>query len=78
MPIAKKPKAIEGVTVRGPHYNPKFRKWEILWRNDAARDVICAMLNGNEGHYGVYTNQIFVAEAVNIADELVRQLKIKN
>ena len=34
MPIAEKPKSIEGVTVRGPHYNPKFRKWEILWRGD--------------------------------------------
>lgn len=50
----------------------------VKYRNDTAREVLCSLLNGNEGHHGVYENQVFVAEAVNIADELVKRLKIKN
>lgn len=42
------------------------------YRNDATRDVLCALLNSN---YHGYDNQAFVKQAVRIVDELVKQLK---
>lgn len=70
--------------------NPCDGEWKIIiegsnggfdwvrYRNDAAKEVLCSLLNGNEGHHGVYENQVFVAEAVNIANELVKRLKTGN
>lgn len=66
--------------------NPCDGEWKIIeesdggfdwvkWRNDAARDVLCALLNGHESPIDLYENQVFVAEAINIADELVKRLK---
>lgn len=66
--------------------NPCDGEWKIIegsdggfdwvkYRNDAVRDVLCALLNGHEGPIGLYENQVFVAEAINIADELVKRLK---
>lgn len=47
----------------------------VKYRNDAARDILCALLNGN---YHGYENQTFVRQAVMIADKLVKQLKTEN
>lgn len=69
--------------------NPCDGEWKIIiegsdsgfdwakYRNDATRDVLCALLNGNDGYHGDGENQVFVAQAVNIADELVKQLKTR-
>lgn len=66
--------------------SPRDGEWKIIegsdggfdwvkWRNDAARDILCALINGNDGYHGDGENQTFVAQAVNIADELVKQLR---
>lgn len=69
--------------------SPRDGEWKIIedndsgsdwlkYRNDAAKDILCALLNGHEGVLGLYENQIFAAEAVNIANELVKHLKPGN
>lgn len=45
----------------------------VKFRNDTARDVLCSLINGME-----YERQMCVAEAITIADELVKQLKTRN
>ena len=50
--------------------------WQSF-RAEAAKDILCALLNGNEGYHGDGENELFVNQSIGLADELIRQLKEK-
>lgn len=44
------------------------------FRREAAKDILCALLTGNEGYHGDGENEMFAKQAVGLADDLIRQL----
>ena len=45
-------------------------EWE-LFRREAAKDIVCSMIQGNESYDTLYV----IHHAVEMADELIKQLK---
>ena len=45
------------------------------FRREAAKDILCSLLTGNEGYHGDSENQMFVSQAIGLADELIKQLR---
>ena len=55
---------------------PSSFDWKSF-RNQAAKDILCALLNGNIDYHGDGDNEMFVLQSIGLADELIKQLKEK-
>ena len=49
--------------------------WQSF-RAESAKDILCALLNGNVGYHGDSDNEMFVSQSIGIANELCKQLKL--
>lgn len=45
------------------------------FRCKSAKDILCALLTNHESYTGDSCNEVFVKQAIGLADELVKQLK---
>ena len=89
MPIAPYAKVTLSVCDdRGTPYEVDFEDIELInedevgcdfdwssFRREAAKDILCALLTGNDGYHGDGENELFTKQATGLADELIKQLK---
>lgn len=67
---------IKGVIVNYPP-EPTEASYTVKFRNEAAKDILCAMLPYIQSNYeeGTINTSYWCEQAVVFADELIRQLK---
>ena len=57
-------------------YREELDNWDWeKFRREAAKDILCSLLNGNEGYHGDGENGIFVKQSIELANELIKQLR---
>lgn len=52
----------------------KTLDWQSF-RRETAKDILCALVNNNDGYHGDGENGMFAVQAISLADELIRRLR---